>query len=161
MRPLPYILDHHNVDWPCVLRDWAWLLPERFTVWIMNPFGDLFLILDDGTVHMLDVGGGTLTKVAADRDDFAAKADDEDNANVWFMIPLIDRLIAAGLTLGEGQCYSYKQPPLIGGDYTVENTCVLDIATHYAFYGMMHRQMKDLPDGTPVRIVVNEQPRET
>jgi hypothetical protein len=151
-----YIIDHRNVDWPTVLREWSWLVPPTFNVWIMNRFGDLFIVLDDGTVHMLDVGGGTLKKVAESRDDFANELDDGDNANQWLMIPLIDRLVAAGLTLREGQCYSYKKPPVLGGDYTVENTCVLPIPEHFGANGSIHNQIKDLPDGTQVMINVKK-----
>ena len=151
-----YIIDHRGIDWPSVLRDWSWLLPATLTVWIINRFGDLFIVLDDGTVHMLDVGGGTLKQVAETRDDFANKLDEGDNANQWLMIPLIDRLVNAGLTLREGQCYSYKQPPVLGGDYTVENTCVLPIPEHYGVYGTIHKQIKDLPDGTHVVIDVTK-----
>jgi hypothetical protein len=149
-----YIIDHRSIDWASVLRDWSWLLPTNLTVWIMNRFGDLFLVLDDGTVHMLDVGGGTLTKIAESRDDFANRLDESDNANYWLMIPLIDRLVTSGLTLREGHCLSYKQPPVLGGDYTVENTCVLPIKEHYGSYASIHCQIKDLPDGTEVVIKV-------
>jgi hypothetical protein len=156
-----YIIDHHGIDWSSVLRDWSWLLPESagvgstaLTVWIMNRFGDLFIVLDDGTVHMLDVGIGTLKKVAENRDDFATRLDEGDNANQWLMMKLIDRLVDAGLTLREGQCYSYKQPPILGGDYTVENTCVLPISEHYSAYASIHDQIKHLPNGTQVVIRV-------
>lgn len=151
-----YIIDHRGIDWASVLRAWSWLLPTTLTVWIMNRFGDLFLVLDDGTVHMLDVGVGTLTKVAESRDDFANRLDDGDNANQWLMIPLIDRLVTSGLTLQVGECYSYKQPPVLGGDYTVENTCVLPIREHYGAYASIHTQIKDLPDGTEVVINVKK-----
>lgn len=150
-----YIIDHRGIDWPTLLRDWSWLLPPALTVWIMNRFGDLFIVLDDGTVHMLDVGGGTLKKVAESRNDFANKLDEGDNANQWLMIPLIDRLVARGVTLREGQCYSYRQPPVLGGDYAVDNTCVLPIPEHYSAYGSIHNQIKDLPDGTQVVINLN------
>jgi hypothetical protein len=145
-----YIIDHRGVDWPSILRDWSWLLPATLTVWIMNRFGDLFVVLEDGAVHMLDVGGGTFAKVADSRGDFAKKLDEGDNANQWLMIPLIDRLVASGLTLRDGQCYGYKVPPILGGDYTVENACVLPIAEHYGVNASIHKQTKDLPDGTQV-----------
>jgi hypothetical protein len=151
-----YVIDHHAIDWPNVLRGWSWLVPRSMTVWIMNRFGDLFIVLDDGSVHMLDVGAGTLTKVATSRDDFAYKLDERDTANQWLMIPLIDRLVAGGVTLGEGQCYSYKLPPVLGGGYTVVNTCVLSIPQHYGAYGSIHGQIKDLPDGTQVVINVTK-----
>lgn len=101
---------------------------------------------------MLDVGGGTLTKVAESRDDFADQLDEGDNANQWLMIPLVDRLVASGVTLRDGQCYSYKRPPVLGGDYTVGNTCVLPIPEHFGAYGTIYNQIKDLPDGTRVSI---------
>jgi hypothetical protein len=122
----------------------------------MNRFGDLFLVFDDGSVHMLDVGGGSLEQVTNTRDDFQAKVDEDENANVWFMIPLVDQLLAAGMTLKKGECYSYKQPPVLGGDYTVENTCVLPIAEHYGAFGSIHNQINDLPDGTQVVLNVTK-----
>lgn len=151
-----YIIDHRQVDWPSVLHGWSWLLPPAFTVWIMNRFGDLFIVPDDGTVHMLDVGAGTLTKMAESRDDFANKLDEGDNANQWLMSPLVDRLVASGLTLREGQCYSFKQPPVLGGNYTIDNTCVLPIPEHYGADGSIHGQIKDRPDGSQVVISVKK-----
>ena len=147
-----YLIDHRGFDWQSLFAEWTWLLPNGFTVWLMNRFGDLFLVFDDGSVHMLDIGAGTLQPVAKSRDDFSVKVDDDDNANDWFMIPLVDQLFAAGMTLKEGQCYSYKLPPVLGGNYTVENTCVLTIAGHYGAYGSIHSQIKDVPDGGQVVI---------
>lgn len=145
-----YILDHRGFDWPELLRSWAWLLPRQFTIWIVNRFGDLFIVLGDGTIHMLDVGAGLLKKVAENRDDFGAKLDENDNANDWLMIPLVDRLVESGVTLKERECYSYRQPPVLGGDYTIDNTVVLPIHQHYAAYGGIHELIKDVPDGTEV-----------
>jgi hypothetical protein len=147
-----YLIDHSSFDWSILLCEWTWLLPPSFTAWLMNRFGDLFIVLEDETVHMLDVGTGTLRKIAENRADFAEMLDDAENANNWLMIPLIDQLIARGLMLGEGQCYSYKQPPVLGGNYELENIFVLSIQEHYGAYGSIHRQLKDLPDGAQVVI---------
>jgi hypothetical protein len=151
-----YIIDHRGLDWSSLLRDWSWLLPTTLTVWIMNRFGDLFIVLDDGSVHWLDVGGGTMEKIAESREDFMVRIDQDENANQWLMIPLVGRLVAAGVKLGSGQCYSYKQPPVLGGEYAVENTCVLPITAHYAAYGSIHKQIKDLPNGTRLVLKVTE-----
>ena len=149
-----YMIDHSDVDWANVLRDWAWLLPERLKVWIMNRFGDLFLVFEDGSIQMLDVGAGTLERLADNREDFCKKIDDENNANDWLMIPLIDQLVAAGLTLKEGQCYGYCISPILGGGYTVENSFVLSIIGHYGVNASIHQQLKDVPDGTQVEICI-------
>ncbi len=154
-----YIIDHSGFDWPALLGKWAWLLPETLTVWIMNRFGDLFVVLDDGTVHMLDIGCGSLKKVAESRDDFGLQLDEGNNANEWLMIPLVDRLIASGMTLQPGQCYGLVQPPNLGGDYSAENVAVLPVADFYAAYGSIQRQVSDLPDGTQVVIKTVNKPQ--
>lgn len=152
MRVQDYLIDHRSFDWPALLAEWTWILPSKFTVWLMNRFGDLFLVFDNGSVQMLDIGAGSLTQVACSRDDFRVKVDEDDNGNDWFSIPLVDQLVVAGITLCEGQCYSYKLPPVLGGDYSSENACVSPIAEHYGAFGSIHRQIKDLPDGTQVVI---------
>ncbi len=151
-----YLIDHDGFDWPSLIAEWTWLVPNQFTVWLMNRFGDLFLVFEDGSVHMLDVGRGSLEQVANSREEFQAKVDEDDNANDWFMIPLVDQLVAAGMTRKEGECYSYKQLPVLSGDYTVENACALPIAQHYGAYGSIHNQIKDLPDEAQVVLKVTK-----
>ena len=145
-----YTIDHHGLDWADHLASWAWLLPARFSVWMMNRFGDLFLVLPDGAIHMLDVGRGSLEQVGTDRDDFCRKADESDNAADWFMMVLVDQLVGAGVALQDGQCYSYKLLPVLGGDYTLENSQVVTIEHHFKAFGPIHEKLKDLPDGTHV-----------
>ncbi|HYR86065.1 MAG TPA: T6SS immunity protein Tdi1 domain-containing protein [Terriglobia bacterium] len=149
-----YTIEHQNLDWHDILAPWAWLLPREFTLWIMNRFGDLFLILDDDSIHLLDVGCGSLEKVATSREDFALQID-AGKAEDWLMIPLVDQLTAEGIMLQEAQSYSYKQLPILGGDYTVENTKVAKIDHHYKAFGVIHEAIKDLPDGTRVRFRVD------
>ena len=108
---------------------------------------------------MLDLGGGSLKKVASDRDDFIKKIDEGDNANEWLMIPLVDKCVASGRVLSAGKCYSYIIPPILGGDYTIENTEVSDIAVHYSLLGQIQRQVKDLPDGTKITRVIGPEPK--
>ena len=68
------------------------------------------------------------------------------------MIPLVDRMVAAGVTLPEGKCYGYCKPPVLEGDYTVNNSFVISIEEHFSFHATIHQQIKDLPDGTKVVI---------
>jgi hypothetical protein len=150
-----YLIDHQGFDWPVILADWAWLLPrDEFVIWLMNRYGDLFLVYDDGAVHMLDVGNGSLEKLAASRDAFRDRIAEGDNANDWLMIPLVDSLVKAGKVLEEGRCYSFIIPPALGGEYTVGNTATLNVAEHYGVYASIHHQIKDLPAGTKVRLRV-------
>ena len=152
-----YLLEQTSQDWSVLLSDWAGLLPEtEFNVWVANRFGDIVIVLNDGTVHMLDVGVGKIERLAGSRDEFASRLDDDDNADRWLLITLTDSCVAEGLTLNSGQCYGWKVPPLLGGKYEVDNVEPTDIAVHYKLLADIWRQTKDLPDGTPVRMVVTD-----
>ena len=86
---------------------------------------------------------------------FADQIDLGDNANNWLMIPLVDRCVAADIRLGPNQCYGFKIPPMLGGEYTVENVYPTDLSVNYSFIADIWRQTKDLPVGTKVRIVID------
>jgi hypothetical protein len=152
-----YLIDQTEKDWGALLRDWVPPLPSSFTLWLVNRFGDAFVVSDDdGSVHMLDVGGGTLARVADNRAHFADLLDVDDNASDWLMIPLVDACREAGMSLQRGQCYGFKIPPVLGGKYEVANAEPTDLAVHYSFLADIYKQTKDLPDGTPIKAVVVE-----
>lgn len=153
-----YLIDQTGIDWEKALLGWSWLVPPKFTLWLVNQLADLFLVFPDGTVHMLDVGTGTLTRVAENREDFNVRIDDEDNANDWLAIPLVDKLVAAGIRLQPGECYGFKKLPILGGDYTVENLAPLSVWDYLGAYGSIHEQLRDSPDGTEVVLKVVNKP---
>jgi hypothetical protein len=130
-----YLIDQTDFDWRNLLAGWTWLLPSEFTVWLMDRFGDLFLTLPDGSVHRLDVGAGTLTKLADSQDEFCQNMDEGDHANEWLSVPLVDRLVSAGVHLLPGTCYGYRVLPALGGTRTVENVTVVGIVEHYRTCG--------------------------
>jgi Domain of unknown function (DUF1851) len=104
----------------------------------------------------LDVGSGQLSRLADSRDQFAELLDVGDNANNWLMIPLVDRAVAAGITLGPGRCYGFKILPVLGGSYDLENVATYDLAVYFSMLADIQRQIKDVPDGTPIKLVVTD-----
>jgi hypothetical protein len=149
-----YLIEQAGKDWSSWLSGWVPPLPSAFTIWLVNSFGDIFIVMEDGSVHMLDVGSCTLVKLAEDREHFTNLLDDMDNANDWLLIPLVDRCIEAGVTLGANQCYAFKIPPLLGGKYDFDNVYRTDLSVHYGFLADLHKGTQDLPDGTPIRLVI-------
>lgn len=140
-----YVIDPHGLDWPELLVHWHWLLPERYTVRMMNRFGDLFLEYEDGSIHMFDLGRGSVCRVAEDRDTFADRLDEVENAEGWLLSSLVDQLVDAGVTCPPGHCYSFRCPPVLGGQYAPENTCALPISQHYAYFAAIYHQIQDVP----------------
>jgi hypothetical protein len=145
-----YLLEHAGVDWPQVLSSWSWLLPPELTLWLVSRFADLFVVTPDGAVHMLDVTGGTFKKVAEDREAFRSLFD--DNSEDWLMISRVDEFVNRGLTLKPGQCYGFKFPPVMGGEYSAENCVPISISDYLGACGSIHEQLKDIPDGTRVTL---------
>lgn len=147
-----YLIDQTGLDWQSLLEEWTWLLPPEFRVWLLTRTGDLFITLPDGSIHMLDVGAGTLQQVAKDRDDFCSKIDEPRVADDWLMIPIVDQLRTTGVALKSGQCYSFRNLPILGGTYTPDNRVAFPLREHFGAWGSIHRQIADLPDGTKVVI---------
>lgn len=157
-----YLLDASGRDWETLLAAWAWLLPDEFSVRLVNRFGDLFVSLPDGSVWMLDVGGGLLERLADSWDDFREGLLEPDTAENLLLIPLVDAAVQAGLQLAPDRCYCFKRPVVLGGDYAPSNVGTISVAEHYSFTGSLHEQLRDLPDGTPIDLeFVREPPDES
>ena len=60
--------------------------------------------------------------------------------------------------LGPGQVYAFSTPPALGGEVTVENAEVADLEVHLSLMGQLHRQIADLPEGTPISEIRLEGP---
>jgi hypothetical protein len=63
------------------------------------------------------------------------------------------------MSLQPGQCYGFKVPPLLGGEYEPGNIAPVDLAQNYAFLSDIWSQTVDMPDGTPVRLVIGRNPK--
>jgi hypothetical protein len=155
MNVQDYLIDQEGKDWAALFSDWGILLPSSFTVWLVNRMGDVFVVFDDDSVNLLDVGNGMIERVADNREHFADLIDQGDNAEDWLLISLVDACVGAGLELSPNQCYGFKLPPILGGSYAVENIVPTDLSVHYSFLADICRQTNDLPDGTKVRIVAH------
>ena len=153
-----YLIDQERIDWANLVYGWRDLLPSSFTVWLVNRFGDVVAVYEDGSVHLFDVANGTVQRIASSCDEFAHLVDREDNAANWLMIKLVDDCVTDGLRLSKRQCYGFKTLPFLGGEYSVENVYVADIEEYYSFLADLFQQTKDLPDRSQAKLVVKKAP---
>ena len=149
-----YLLDQQDQEWAGILADWAWLLPSDLTVWMVNRFGDIIFVPDDGTVHFLDIGAGFVRQLPGSREEVFTQAVAGGHAGNSLVVSLTDNCVASGLTLGPGQCYTFKVAPVFGGKYGPDNVEVGDLAVTYRLLAQIHRQIKGLRDGGQVRVVL-------
>ena len=148
-----YLIDQAGQSWSELLADWNAVLPPPFTLWLVNRFGDAIVVLNDESIHLLDVGAGRSKRIADNRDHFVELLGVEDNVNDWLMCALVDRCVAAGMKPGPNQCYGYKVPPMLGGEYDAENIELTDLSVHYSLLAQLHQKTKDLADGTKIGAV--------
>ncbi len=153
-----YLIDQAGLDWKSLLEEWHWVLPPKFHVWLLTRAGDLFITLPDASIQMLDVGAGTLSHIAANREEFYKKLDETGVADEWLMIPVVNQLVSIGVQLSPGECYSFRKLPIFGGAYDANNRMAFPIHEHFGGWGSIHRQIADLPDGSEVIIEPTEQP---
>jgi hypothetical protein len=151
-----YLLPMDGIDWGEVLAPWGTLLPDEFTLWFANCYGEPILVLDDGSVHRLDFEGGELERLADSQDALNDALDDPENVADWLMIPLVDEVRAAGLELGAGQSYGFAIPTIVGGEYELDNTRVKTLAEYAAFLAGVHDKIRDLPDGAQVELSIDD-----
>ena len=141
-----------------LLQDWRWLLGDSMQLLIVSALGDMFLADPAGQVFWLDTGTGQLNLIAASVDEFQQLRQQRQYADQWFIPQLVGDLIASGIQLSPGQCYSYKKPPILGGAIEPANFQPTDLSVHFSILGQIPRQVKNLPPGTKITDIKIEGP---
>lgn len=131
------------------LGSWRWLVGPAQPL-LLTALGDMFVELPGGAVGFLDTYEGTLKPAGADRARWKVALRDVDNLNAWLSPGLVCDLRARGLKLAPGQSYSPVHPPVLGGSMEPENFECVSWRVHFIPMGQIHRQVKDLPPGTPI-----------
>ena len=140
-----------HLDRQAILEDWRWLIGTEKQPILLSAIGDAFLQdPDDGSIHLLDVGSGTLEPIAASVPEFQELLRDTEFVTNVLVPQIIVEARNAGKTLGPGELYSFEHPPVLGGEYSAENMVPTDILVHFSISGQIHHQVKDLPPGTPI-----------
>jgi hypothetical protein len=106
---IPYF-DVHELSVGKLLQGWRWLCPEDLQLVATNAFGNLFLENKQGSILMLDVGGGRLLPISDSLAIFKSLATNPENQKVWFHSDIEAQLERNGFRLCEKQCFGYKVP---------------------------------------------------
>ncbi len=134
-----------------LLADWTWLLGSDMRLLRFTICGDVFLCdTRDGAVHFLDVNGARLSRVTDTAQAFEEKLADSAFAADYVNLRLIEDLRQQGKLLKEGEVYGFRIPLSLGGELTLENVEVTDLAVHLSLAGQIGCQLKDVPDGAPI-----------
>jgi len=144
--------DTNKVDLEDICSSWQWCLMDQKSIALISCVGDMFLVAKDDSINWLDTGAGQLKMIARNMQEFIELLEKDENIDRWFLAPLVEELVKAGKILKENEVYSFKQMPVIGGDYSIDNFEPTDISVHFALTGQIAEQIKNVPDGTKVTI---------
>ena len=93
--------------------------------------------------------------VAHSQADYHALLGSQEFLSEWEMIDLVRQARETLGTPGIGRCYCLKIPGVLGGEYGGDNLATISIQELIAFSGDIGRQIKDLPDGREIDLVVD------
>ncbi len=81
-----YTIPKAALDLENLLDDWRWLLPENYTVLLINRFAE-FLIEDlSGIIYHFEPGTGTLREIAKDQDELKEVFNDDGQLSDFLMV---------------------------------------------------------------------------
>ncbi|MDG9667919.1 DUF1851 domain-containing protein [Hahella sp. CR1] len=141
-----------RLDKDGLISDWRWLVGDAAQPILISSTGDAYLQERNGEVFLLSTGDGTYEKVADSYEDFRHKLRDTNLVNECFLAAIVAQLKEQGLVLKPGMLYSFKELPVLGGDYVAENFELADIEVHFSITGQVHKQVKDIPAGEAIQL---------
>jgi len=153
IEPMSRSNDVRILDPDRLLCEWRWLCPQSVTIVDRNPYGDLFLRDESGSVHMVDVGSGELTLVAGSVSEFDVLSALPEKREEWFAEAGAKDAAKRGLVPDPKQCIAFDIP-LAFAESANASPYIADIYDQLGFLGDLHRQLATLPDGSKVELVI-------
>ena len=140
-----------HLDRSALLEDWQWMIGDHKLPVLITAMGTAFLQdTQDGTISLLDPGEGKLRQIAQSIEEFQQLLSDQEFVLSEFLVEDFVSLRNGGKSLSHDQVFGFVQPPVLGGSFGVDNLEPTDMQVHFSLSGQIHRQVKDLPDGTPI-----------
>jgi uncharacterized protein YbdZ (MbtH family) len=131
-----------------LLEDWRWKVGNEAKVFRVTVFGDLFTQGPGGQIFWLDTGSGRYIEVAKSVEQWADAA--KTHGEEWFHGDTLKKLRSFGVKLGEGQVYSWRHDPMLGGAESEDNVDVVSLEVHVSHAGRTAKAIKDLPPGAKI-----------
>ncbi len=131
------------------LESWSWLPLAGKVPILATAFGDVILQDPEG-YWFLDAAGGKLEKIASNRDELRAAFSSPEGQDQYLLAGLAHAAETQGLMLAESEVFDFTQPPVLGGQFGVENLQPKDFVVSLNISGQIHNQVRNLPPGTRI-----------
>ena len=133
-------------------KSWGWLDVCPQEVIATNEFGNV--VFTDRTMRYWRICPEELTceVIAANEREYESLLRDDEFLADWKMSQLVAEAHGRFREQPEGRCFCLKIPAVLGGEYAIENIATISLPELIAFAGDVAHQIKDVPDGAPIRL---------
>lgn len=137
-------------------KAWSWIGIQAIQLMDENEFGNLIFQSTDGSIWRVLPENPECLKIALNELEYEKLKKDEEFQLDWKMEAFV---VLAKQKLGEleeGQKYCLKLPAFLGGEYEEGNLGIVTTLEQISFSGDLAKQIDCLPDGTKVKLKVEE-----
>jgi hypothetical protein len=135
-----------------LLEAWRWLINDG-KVRYVTLLADLIIERKDG-FWFLESECAKCEHIASSSPELLKKLEEEEDYLLGSAF--VRQLADSGFRLAEGQCIGFKTPTVLGGTFDLDNIYASDTYERVAFLGDINQQLKDVPRGAQVRLVIKE-----
>jgi hypothetical protein len=144
-----YILPPNDQKMAEMISFWSWLTTENLTPVFMTKFGDWFLANDQSRVLFLDLLEGNLRDLGISTEEIQRDTVFE-RFESEFSVGWIEVCLSHNLLLAPNQCYGWKVPPLLGGEFSLSNIQVFGSRVYQSLNAQIHQQLSTSPEGRKI-----------
>jgi hypothetical protein len=126
-----------------LLSQWAWLVPADHTPLMVGAFGDWIVGAPDGSHWVLCLLEGDYRQIARDCAEFNRLKQQPENMESWFKADWVEIAARCGLVPKIDECLGWKIPPILGGEFSVDNIAVFPLRVYQSTQGQLHRQRRE------------------
>jgi hypothetical protein len=122
---------------------WNWVVPDHHVPLLISIFGDWVFCAEDGGHWALSILDGSYFKVAEDCEDFDTKKRSFEWLSENFIAEWQEISDRAGVIPGANECIGWKIPPILGGEFCVENMKIFPMNSWQSIMGQVLRQFAE------------------
>lgn len=137
-------------------ENWSWTGLIASNILKINNFGNIIVQDTKGTIWRIIPEDLSCLIISENIIDFEIIKKTEEFSIDWEMENLIELASSKFGLLSNNEKYCLKIPSILGGTYTHDNLGKISFSELISASGNLARQIKDMPDGTEVKLLVTD-----
>lgn len=136
-------------------KAWDWIGVKAKEILQINDFGNIIFKSTENEFWRICPEELYCKKIADSQSEYETLLKDSEFIEDWEMVNLVQIAKETVGELKDGEKYCLKLPGVLGGEYNSENIGKVSQMEQIGFSGDLAKQIKDLPDGTKIKLKIN------